>query len=60
MGIDKTVKLLSARETKYNLGRLIDTARAALVVIEKGCGQVVVLLKGHERLKAIDSKKEAA
>jgi prevent-host-death family protein len=53
---------LSAREAKYNFGRLIDTARAAPVVIEKHGRPVVVVLsvEEYERLKAIDSKKAAA
>jgi prevent-host-death family protein len=35
---------LSAREAKYNFGRLIDTARAAPVVIEKHGRPVVVVV----------------
>ena len=56
------MKTLSAREAKYNFGRLIDTARAAPVVVEKHRRPVVVVLsvEEYERLKAIELKKEAA
>lgn len=55
------MKPLSAEEPKYNLWALIDTARAAPVVIEKHRRPVVVVLSIEEceRLKVIDSKKEA-
>ena len=50
---------ISAREAKDSFGRLIDTARAAPVVIEKHGRPVVVVLavEEYERLKAIESKK---
>jgi prevent-host-death family protein len=53
---------LSAREAKYNFGRLIDTARAAPVVVEKHGRPVVVVLsvEEYERLKSIELKKEVA
>jgi prevent-host-death family protein len=53
---------LSAREAKYNFGRLIDSARAAPVVVEKHGRPVVVVLsvEEYERLKAIDLKKAVA
>jgi prevent-host-death family protein len=53
---------LSAREAKYNFGRLIDSARAAPVVVEKHGRPVVVVLsvEEYERLKAIELKKAAA
>jgi prevent-host-death family protein len=56
------MKSVSAREAKYNFGRLIDTARATPVVIEKHRRPVVFVLsiEEYQRLKAIDSKKEAA
>jgi prevent-host-death family protein len=58
------MKSVSAREAKYNFGRLIDTdtARVTPVVIEKYRRPVVVVLsiEEYQRLKAIDSKKEAA
>jgi prevent-host-death family protein len=46
---------ISAREGKYNFGRLIDTARAGPVVVEKHSRPVVVVLsiEKYERLKAI-------
>jgi prevent-host-death family protein len=52
---------LSAREAKYNFGRLIDTARVGPVVVEKHGRPVVVVLSVEEygRLKEIESKKEA-
>jgi hypothetical protein len=68
-GLTKTMTSRSAREAKYDLGRLIDTARAAPVVIEKYRRSVVAVLSSvvvslsieeYERLKAIGSKREAA
>jgi prevent-host-death family protein len=58
----QAVRSFSAREAKYNFGRLIDTARATPVVIEKHRRPVVVVLsiEEYDRLKTIDSKKEAA
>jgi len=54
------MKSISARDAKYNFGRLIDRAHPA--VIEKHRRSVVVVLSSeeYERLKAIDTKKEAA
>jgi prevent-host-death family protein len=51
------MKTLSAREAKYNFGRLIDTARAQPVVIEKHGRPVVVVvaIEEYERLKQVDS-----
>jgi prevent-host-death family protein len=56
------MKSISARDAKYDFGRLIDIARAHRVVIEKHRRPVVVVLstEEYERLKAIDTKKEAA
>jgi prevent-host-death family protein len=53
---------LSAREVKYNFGRLIDSARAAPVVVEKHGRPVVIVLsvEEYERLKAIELKKSVA
>jgi prevent-host-death family protein len=53
------MKNMSAREAKDGFGRLIDTARAAPVVIEKHGRPVVVVLsvEEYERLKAIKSKR---
>ncbi len=47
----------SARDAKYNFGRLIDIARAEPVVIEKHGRAVVVVLsvEEYERLKELDS-----
>ena len=49
----------SAKEAKDSFGRLIDTARAAPVVIEKHGRPVVGVLSVEEygRLKAIESEK---
>jgi prevent-host-death family protein len=56
------MKSISARDAKYNFGRLIDATRAHPAVIEKHRRPVVVVLSSeeYERLKAIDTKKEAA
>ncbi len=43
------MKTFSAREAKYNFGRLIDIARAEPVVIENH-GQPVVVVGEFERL----------
>jgi prevent-host-death family protein len=52
------MRTLSAREAKYNFGRLIDTARAEPVTVEKHGRPVVVVLSVEEyaRLKAIESE----
>jgi len=44
----RRMKALSAREAKYNFGRLIDTARAQPVVIEKHGRPVVVVIAVEE------------
>jgi prevent-host-death family protein len=44
----RRMKALSAREAKYNFGRLIDTARAEPVVIEKHGRPVVVVIAVEE------------
>ena len=56
------MKSMSAKEAKDNFGCLIDTARAAPVVIEKHGRPVVVVIsvEEYERLKAIDSGKARA
>jgi prevent-host-death family protein len=53
------MKTLSAREAKYNFGRLIDSARVAPVVVEKHGRAVVVVMsvEEYERLKAIESER---
>ena len=38
------MKAMSAREAKYNFGRMIDTARAEPVIVEKHGRPVVVVL----------------
>ncbi len=54
------MKTLAAREAKYNFGRLIDTARAEPVVINKHGRPVVVVMaiEEYERLKTIESVKD--
>jgi prevent-host-death family protein len=56
------MKALSAREAKYNFGRLIDSARTAPVVVEKHGRPVVVVLSVEEytRLKEIEAERAAA
>lgn len=55
------MQTLSARDAKYNFGRLIDTARAEPVTVEKHGRPVVVVLavEEYERLKTIESKQRA-
>ena len=56
------MKTLPAREAKYNFGRLIDSARAAPVVVEKHGRLVVVVLSVEEweRLREIELERAAA
>ncbi len=51
------MKTLAAREAKYNFGRLIDTARAEPVVIEKHGRPVVVVVavEEFERLRELSA-----
>ncbi len=51
------MKALSAKDAKYNFGRLIDTALAEPVVIEKHGRPVVVVvaIEEYERLRRIES-----
>ena len=51
------MQTLSARDAKYNFGRLIDTARAEPVTVEKHGRAVVVVMavEEYERLKSIES-----
>lgn len=51
------MKIMSAREAKNGFGLMIDTARAAPVLVEKhGRGVVVVMsVEEYERLKAIEA-----
>jgi len=48
---------VSAKEAKYNFGRLIDTARAEPVTVEKHGRPVVVVLavEEYERLVAMEA-----
>ncbi len=50
------MQTLSARDAKYNFGRLIDTARAEPVTVEKHGRAVVVVIavEEYERLKTIE------
>jgi len=55
------MQTLSARDAKYNFGRLIDTARAEPVTVEKHGRAVVVVLavEEYERLKIIELEQHA-
>lgn len=51
---------MSAKDAKYGFGRLIDTARAEPVVVEKHGRPVVVVVavEEYERLKEIEHRQE--
>jgi len=53
------MQTLSAKDAKYNFGRLIDTARAEPVTVEKHGRAVVVVLavEEYERLKTIEAEQ---
>lgn len=55
------MQTLSAKDAKYNFGRLIDTARAEPVTVKKHGRAVVVVLavEEYERLKTIESEQRA-
>jgi prevent-host-death family protein len=55
------MQTLSARDAKYNFGRLIDTARAGPVTVEKHGRPVVVVVavEEYERLKMIELEHQA-
>ena len=57
----RDMQTLSARDAKYNFGRLIDTARAEPVTVEKHGRAVVVVMavEEYERLKSIESEQHA-
>jgi prevent-host-death family protein len=57
----RDMQTLSARDAKYNFGRLIDTARAEPVTVEKHRRAVVVVLavEEYERLKTIELEQHA-
>ncbi len=50
------MKSVSAREAKYNFGKLIDTARAEPVVIEKH-GRPVVVVVAVEEFERLSREK---
>ena len=52
------MKFMPAKDAKNGFGRLLDTARAEPVTVEKHGRPVVVVLsvEEYERLKALDSK----
>jgi prevent-host-death family protein len=55
------MQTLSARDAKYNFGRLIDTARAEPVTVEKHGRAVVVVfpVEEYEPLKTIELEQHA-
>jgi prevent-host-death family protein len=55
------MQILSARDAKYNFGRLIDTARVEPVIVEKHGRAVVVVMavEEYQRLKSIEWKQHA-
>ena len=56
------MQTLSAKDAKYNFGRLIDTASAEPVTVEKHGRPVVIVLavEEYQRLKMIESEHRAA
>ena len=54
-----TIQTISAKEAKYHFGKLIDTARAEPVTVEKHGRAVVVVLavEEHKRLKGLDNQR---
>ncbi len=54
------MQILSAKDAKYNFGRLIDTARAEPVTVEKHGRAVVVVMavEEYQRLKTIESDQQ--
>lgn len=52
----------SAKDAKYNFGRLIDMARSEPVVIEKHGRPVVVVMavEEYERLKSLENRNASA
>lgn len=59
--LGRDMQTLSARDAKYNFGRLIDTARAQPVTVEKHGrpGVIVLAVEEYHRLKLIESKHQA-
>ena len=56
------MKALSAKDAKYNFGRMIDMARAEPLVVEKHGRPVVVVLahEEYERLKQLENARPDA
>ena len=56
------MKALSAKDAKYNFGRMIDMARAEPLVVEKHGRPVVVVLahEEFERLNALGGLRDAS
>ena len=50
------MKAISAREAKYNFGRMIDTARAEPVIVEKH-GRPVVVVLAVEKYESLTGNK---
>ena len=50
------MKAISAREAKYNFGRMIDTARAEPVIVEKH-GRPVVVVLAVEKYEKLTGKQ---
>ncbi|WP_298282835.1 type II toxin-antitoxin system Phd/YefM family antitoxin [Acidocella sp.] len=52
------MQTLSAKDAKYNFGRLIDTARAGPVTVEKHRRPVVVVMavEEYDRLRVIEAR----
>lgn len=57
---EQKMQRLSAKDAKYNFGRLIDLARVNAVTVEKHGRPVVVVLavEEYERLKEFDRQVE--
>jgi prevent-host-death family protein len=57
----RDMQILSARDAKYNFGRLIDTARAEPVTVEKHGRAVIVVMavEEYQRLKSIEAEQHA-
>jgi prevent-host-death family protein len=55
------MQTMSAKDAKYNFGRLIDTARAEPITVEKHGRAVVVVLavEEYERLMRIEADQHA-
>ncbi len=58
---ESPMKALSAKDAKYNFGRMIDMARAEPLIVEKHGLPVVVVLahEEYERLKTLAEMADA-